>query len=177
MTTATIDRSEGVGVPWWLVLLQGIALIILGILFLTSPGMTSVVAVQFLGIYWLIAGIFGIVSIFIDRSSWGWKLFSGILGIIAGLIILQHPLWSPVVVGSVLVIVLAIQSILAGVIGLIMAFKGAGWGAGLLGAISIIIGIILLANIWVATISLPLVLGILALVGGVLSIIAAFQMK
>ena len=177
MTAGVIERAEGSGVPWWLVLLQGIALAILGILFLTNPAMTAVMVVQFLGIYWLIIGIFSIVSIFVDSSLWGWKLFSGVLGIIAGLIILQHPLWSPVVVGEVLIIILGVEGIIIGVVYLIQAFQGAGWGMGLLGVVSIIIGIILLANIWAFTIALPLVIGILALVGGVISIIGAFQMK
>lgn len=177
MTAGVIERAEGSGVPWWLVLLQGIALVILGILFVISPGMTTVVVIQFLGIYWLIIGIFSIVSIFVDSSLWGWKLFSGVLGIIAGLIILQHPLWSPVVVGEVLIIILGVEGIIIGVVYLIQAFQGAGWGMGLLGVVSIIIGIVLLANIWAFTIALPLVIGILALVGGVISIIGAFQMK
>jgi len=177
MTAGVIERAEGSGVPWWLVLLQGIALVILGILFVISPGMTAVVAVQFVGIYWLIVGIFSIVSIFVDSSLWGWKLFSGVLGVIAGIIILQHPLWAPVVVGEVLIIILGVEGIIIGVVYLIQAFQGAGWGMGLLGAISVIIGIILLAHIWAFTIALPLVIGILALVGGVISIIGAFQMK
>lgn len=177
MTASAIERAEGNGVPWWLVLLQGISLVILGILFLTNPGMTAVVVIQFLGIYWLIIGIFSIVSIFMDSSLWGWKLFSGVLGIIAGLIILQHPIWSPLVVGNVLIIVLGIQSIIVGVVQLVHAFQGAGWGTGLLGALSIVIGVVLLANIWAFTLALPVVLGIFALVGGVLAIIGAFQIK
>jgi uncharacterized membrane protein HdeD (DUF308 family) len=177
MTAGVIERAERGGIPWWVVLLQGIALVILGILFLTNPGMTTVVAIQFLGIYWMIIGIFSLVSMFVDSSRWGWKLISGILGIIAGIIILQHPIWSPLVVGSVLVIVLGIQGIIVGLIQLIHAFKGAGWGVGLLGVLSIIIGIILLANIWAFTLALPLVIGIFALIGGVLAIIGAFQIK
>jgi uncharacterized membrane protein HdeD (DUF308 family) len=82
-------------VPWWLVLLEGIAAIILGLLLLTAPQATLLVLVQLLGIYWLVKGIFQIISIFIDSSRWGWKLFAGILGIVAGIIILGHPLGRP----------------------------------------------------------------------------------
>jgi len=38
----------GPDVPWWLVLLEGIALVILGILLFASPGMTTLILVQFL---------------------------------------------------------------------------------------------------------------------------------
>ena len=48
--------------PWWLLLLEGIAAIIVGILLFTSTEKTLVVLVQFIGLYWLIRGIFDIVS-------------------------------------------------------------------------------------------------------------------
>jgi uncharacterized membrane protein HdeD (DUF308 family) len=82
-----------------------------------------------------------------------------------------------VVVGNALIIVLGIEGIIIGLVSIVQAFKGAGWGAGILGAISILIGIILLANIWLFTFSLPWVLGILAIIGGIVAIIAAFKLK
>jgi len=176
MSTATVSRSES-EIPWWLVLLEGIALVILGGLWLASPGMTSVVVVTMLGLYWLIAGIFGIVSIFLDKTMWGWKLFSGILGIVAGLIVLQHPLWSPFVIGATLIIILGIQGLIIGGIRIFAAFKGAGWGVGILGALSILFGLVLLYNVWFAAIALPWVLGILAIVFGIAAIVMAFRMK
>jgi uncharacterized membrane protein HdeD (DUF308 family) len=46
-----------------------------------------------------------------------------------------------------------------------------------MGAISILFGILLLVNVWVATFSLPWVLGILAVVGGIIGIIGAFRLR
>ena len=177
MTTTMVNQAETAGVPWWLVLIEGIALIVMGLLLLVSPGMTTLILVQFIGIYWLVAGIFKIISIFMDSSGWGWKLVGGILGILAGLIVLQHPLWSPLVIGNVLVIILGIQGIIVGVVGLIQAFKGAGWGSGILGVISILFGLLFLFNVWAFTFSLPWAIGLLALMGGVLAIVAAFRLK
>lgn len=176
MTAEAMERGRA-DFPWWLVLIEGIALVILGILLVIKPGMASLIFVQFLGIYWLIAGIFRIISIFLDRSMWGWKLFAGILGILAGIFVLQYPVWSPVVILSTMVIILGIQGIIYGGIGLFQAFKGAGWGAGILGAVSIAFGIYLLANIGAATLALPWVMGILAIVGGVAAIVMAFRLK
>ncbi len=175
--TSMVKEAEAHGVPWWLVLIEGIALIILGVLLLLSPGMTTVILVQFVGLYWLIAGIFKIVSIFMDSSMWGWKLVAGIIGILAGIIVLQHPLWSPVVVGATLVIILGIQGLIIGVVGLIQAFKGGGWGAGVLGVVSILFGILFLFNVWAFTLSLPWAIGLLAIVGGVVAIVGAFKIK
>src|SRR5918992_3373671 len=77
-------RAQIPTVPWWLMLITGIAPVVLGIFLIIAPVQTVVALVQFLGAYWLITGVFSIVSIIIDRSNWVWKLFSGILGIAAG---------------------------------------------------------------------------------------------
>lgn len=164
-------------VPWWLVLIQGIAALILGLFLISSPGATLFILIQFLGIYWLISGIFQIIGMFIDSTAWGWKLFAGIIGILAGIAVLNHPLWSALLVPTVLVFILGIQGIIVGIVGIVTAFKGAGWGAGILGALSIVFGIVLLANPILGAAALPWVLGIFGIVGGIAGIIAAFKMK
>ena len=176
MNAEAMERGRA-DFPWWLVLIEGIALVILGILWFASPGMTTLVAVTFLGAYWLVAGVFEIIGIFMDKSMWGWKLFTGILGIIAGIIVMRHPLWSSALVGATLVIILGIQGLIIGGVRIYQAFKGAGWGAAILGAVSILFGILLLANVWIAAFTLPWVLGALALVGGIASIVMSFRLK
>lgn len=175
--TQAAPQSTVSTIPWWLVLLEGIAAIIIGALLLANPATATFVLIQLLGIYWFVSGIFGIVSIFIDSSQWGWKLFAGILGIIAGILIIQHPLWSTLVVPATLVIILGIQGIIIGIVKLIQAFQGGGWGAGVLGVLSIILGLFLMANLFFATLSLPFVVGIFAIVGGIFALVAAFQVK
>jgi uncharacterized membrane protein HdeD (DUF308 family) len=160
-----------------LILIEGIALIIIGLLLLSQPGMSSVILVQVLGIYWLIMGIVRIISIFIDSAQWGWKLIAGALGIIAGFIVIQHPLWSTVLVANTVIIILGLTGIVIGIVSLFQAFKGAGWGTGILGIISIILGIVLLANIWLLSFSLPVTLGILAVIGGIVAIFGAFRAR
>jgi uncharacterized membrane protein HdeD (DUF308 family) len=176
MTTAAASK-EVPNVPWWLVLLEGIALVILGLLLLANPGSTTFVLIQFLGIYWLVKGIFELVSMFIDHRQWGWKLFSGILGIIAGIVILDHPLWATLLVPATLVWLLGFFGIIMGGISIFQAFKGGGWGVGLLGGLSIIFGLYLLANTFISTLSFPWVLGIFALVGGAVAIWNSFKVK
>jgi uncharacterized membrane protein HdeD (DUF308 family) len=177
MTAQAARPAEPAMVPWWLVLLEGIALVILGILWLGTPAKTSIVLIQVLGIYWLIGGLFKIIAIFLDSSLWGWKLLAGVLGILAGLVVLNHPFWSPLVVFGTLVIILGIQGIIYGVVGLYQAFKGAGWGTGILGGLSVIFGIYLLFNIGASTLVVPWVLSIFAIVGGIMSIIVAFRLR
>ena len=176
MTTA-VARNDNPITPWWVVLLQGIASVIIGFFLLTSPGVTTLFLIQVLGWYWLISGILSLVMIFVDSTGWGWKLLMGILGIIAGLYIVNHPLVSTLMVPTTLIIVMAVQGLIIGVIGLIQAFQGGGLGAGVLGALSIIFGIILLGSPVIAAVALPWVFGIFAIAGGIVSIIAAFRLK
>jgi len=176
MTTEAVS-VENKRIPWWLILLQGIALVILGILLLTWTGATLVILVQFLGIWWLVQGLFQIISIFIDSSLWGWKLFAGILGIAAGFVILQHPLWSAILVPAIAIIILGIQALVFGVVELIQAFKGSGWGIGLLGALSITFGVVLQANPLNGVAVLPYVLGAFGGVGGIVAVVAAFTSR
>jgi uncharacterized membrane protein HdeD (DUF308 family) len=48
---------------------------------------------------------------------------------------------------------------------------------GIMAVVSILFGVLLLANVWVATFSLPWVIGILAIVGGVVGIFNAFRLR
>jgi uncharacterized membrane protein HdeD (DUF308 family) len=175
--TAFAQRTEGMDSPWWLVLLEGIAAAIIGLFLLTAPGATLFVLVQVLGIFWLVGGIFRTVSIFIDTSLWGWKLVGGVLGIFAGIVVLQHPVWSSVLVPAIYVIILGIQGLIQGGVNLVMAFRGEGWGIGILGALSIVFGLVLLFNVWIGVAVLPFVLGAVGIVGGGAAIAIAFAMR
>jgi uncharacterized membrane protein HdeD (DUF308 family) len=177
VTTDSTTEGGRIGMPWWLILLQGIAALVLGFLLLTDAGMTTLVLVQFLGAYWFIDGIFRIVSIFIDRTGWGWKLFGGIVGILAGIFILRHPLWSAFLVPETIALLIGILGILAGGAQLYSAFKGAGWGAGILGALSIIFGFLILFNPLGAALALPFVFGILGIVAGIAAIVMSFRVR
>lgn len=177
MTNASISVKKISYIPWWIVLIQGIMSLIFGLLFLTSPAMTTAVLVQFMAIYWLIGGVLNIIQIFMDSSLWGLKLFSGVLGIIAAIAVLQHPLWSTILVPTVIVIFIAIDGLVIGITSLILAFMSGDWGAGVLGILSIIFGIILLANPLKIAIALPIVIGIFGIVGGFASVITAFRLR
>jgi uncharacterized membrane protein HdeD (DUF308 family) len=111
-----ISAAEGPYIPWWLVLLEGLAALILGILLLLKPGMTLVVLVQVVGFFFFVDGVFNLVSIFFDRSTWVWKFILGILGILAGIVVIEHPLWSAVLVPTTLVILLGTYGIVTGAV-------------------------------------------------------------
>lgn len=164
--------------PWWLILIFGIAQVIVGFMLLNNPLRVANVIVWAIGLYWLVTGIYYLVSLIWDRRKWGWKIFGGIIGIFAGWFLIDATAPERLAsFGLAVVLVLAIQGIIMGIMGLIAAFQGGGWGAGIMGAISIVIGFLLLGNMWAATLVLPWVIGIFAIVGGIFSIIMAFRLK
>jgi len=178
-TVAAPARSD----RWWLPLVEGILAILLGLMFLASPVVTSVSFVFGLGIFWLVVGVIDIVRLFWDRESWGWKLFSGILGIVAGGLILSgilgqnHPLGTAFVVGTAFTFLLGGLTIAYGVIALIGAFGGEGWWSGILGALGIVFGLLMIFNPLAATMALPWSLGIVLIAIGIMLTIAAFRMR
>jgi uncharacterized membrane protein HdeD (DUF308 family) len=180
MTATSVQTKQR---PWWVMLIMGILAFAVGAILLWAPAKAKVETYQLLiavlGIYWLISGIVDIISMFVDHTAWGWKLFMGIVSIIAGGYILMYPVAAGVALPRIFVLVLGLWALMEGIILLFMAFRGGGWGAGILGVVSIIFGIILMgeygkigsgaAMIWAAA--------IWGLIGGVILIFQAFRQR
>ena len=179
MTLQRVETAGAVSFPWWLVLIQGVASIILGILLVTAPTISMIVLVRWLGWFWLLKGILFIVAIFTRRPDLpkAWLLVSGALGVIAGLAVLEHPLISAILVPVVLVIFIAVDGIVIGISNLLAAFQGAGVGAGVLGVISLVLGILLLGSPLMGAAAMPFVLGSTAIVGGIVATVTAFRLR
>ncbi|HAE85715.1 MAG TPA: hypothetical protein DCG78_04310 [Anaerolineaceae bacterium] len=153
---------------WWIVLLEGIATVILGLLLITQPVSTTGVILMFIGVYWLIEGILSIVRIFTKpgKAPWFWSLIIGILGIVAGIVVLGQPLLSATIISATLTTIIAIIGIAMGIMEIARGVQGDGIGAVIFGILSILIGIWLLLNPLAGAIVLPSILGIFGLIGG-----------
>lgn len=171
--------KPSIAVPWYLVLLQGILSIFVGILLVTKPGVAMIIIVRLLGWYWMIKGLFSLVALFSPeaKSHRGWLILNAVIGIFAGFAVLDHPMISAVFVPSVLVTLVGVAGVFVGVNDLFAAFRGGGLGVGLLGVVSIILGGAILGNTLVGVAVLPYVLGITELVGGVLALVFAFKIR
>ncbi len=187
MSAATAQNSamsfETKARPWWALLIEGGVLAAVGAVLLWAPAKTQINAylllVQLLGIWWLVRGIMDLVSMFIDHTAWGWKLFMGIISIIAGGAILMYPVAAAIALPQIFVLVLGLWALVQGIVMLIMAFKGGGWGAGILGVVGIVLGLILisdygqlgmgLAFLWTAA--------VFALIGGIVMMVQAFRTR
>jgi uncharacterized membrane protein HdeD (DUF308 family) len=169
--------------PWWLTLINGILALVIGLLLLfgskSTQAQTILLLVSFLGFYWLFRGIFDIVYLFVDHTAWGWKLFTGIIGIIAGGYILAYPIASALALPRIFVLVLGIWGLMEGIVLLIMAFQGGGWAAGILGVLGIVLGVVLIANYSAPGMGLSMLWAgaVLAVIGGIVLIFQAFRQR
>ena len=181
MTTALDTQTKQR--PWWLTLITGISAIIVGGVLLwgglVDKVETYMLLVTFLGVWWLVQGIFDIVAIFIDHSMWGWKLFMGIISIAAGTYILSYPVVSALALPKIFVLVMGIWGLMYGIILLIMAFSGGGWGAGILGVLGIIFGIALTVNYTAPGMGLAMLwtAAVFGVIGGIALIVQAFRQR
>ena len=157
-----------------LLLFGGMISLILGILLFTRTGATLSVVMLLVGLSWFIWGIFSLLSIFIDKGEWGWRLFGGVIGIAAGWLVLSNPVASTVAVPAVLAVVLGVFGVLVGIAALISAFQGEGWGVGIFGAISIVIGLLMMFNSVVSAGVLLILVAILLVVQGGIGIVMSF---
>jgi uncharacterized membrane protein HdeD (DUF308 family) len=163
---------------WWISLLQGIAAALLGLMLLSNPGATILALMTFLGFYWLFTGALSLVRIFTDRTAhWIWALLSGVIGILAGIFVLNHPLLAAVTVPTVLVVVLGLEGLFIGILELIRGFSGGGAGAFILGIFNLLIGLLLLARPVAAALAVPFVFGVLLLIEGIGLIIWSFKVR
>jgi uncharacterized membrane protein HdeD (DUF308 family) len=169
--------------PFWKTLIAGIAAVIVGAILLWAPAKTKVetytLLVALLGLWWLVSGILDIVHIFTDRTAWGWKLFMGIISILAGGAILTYPIASALALPKIFVLVLGFWGLFYGIVLLINAFRGAGWGAGILGVLGLVFGGILIANYAVPGMGLATLWAgaVWAVIGGIALIVQAFRSR
>lgn len=77
----------------WLLVLFGLLYILAGYYAFSTPIQTAIVLTNLLGIVLIIAGVVRILGSAILRvyAGWGWTLFSGILTLITGILILVTP--------------------------------------------------------------------------------------
>src|SRR5512134_2279931 len=135
--------------PWWLTLILGVSAIVVGGLLLWGNLVTQVktyfLLVEVLGIWWLVDGIVDIVHMFTDHRQWGWKLFIGVVSIIAGGYVILHPIIAGFELPQIFVLILGIWGVIKGAAMIYMAFKGGGGAYAIIGIFAIFFGLVLIA--------------------------------
>jgi uncharacterized membrane protein HdeD (DUF308 family) len=163
-------------IPWWSVLIEGIIAVVIGIFLLYEPIATTILLIRLLAIFWLAEGIIAVIGALIFTKDGKWKLLSGILSIIAGVIILMYPIFSPYIVLKLLVIFIGALAIVNGAVILASTLKGGG-GMWILGAVSIILGLLLLTNSLTGVLILPWIFGFFLIIGGIGAVIWGIRIR
>ncbi|WFB34901.1 DUF308 domain-containing protein [Kiritimatiellota bacterium B12222] len=168
---------------WWVLLIRGIMLIIIGGYALSVPGVTLATYCTLLGIFLIIDGIMALIfAVSHKMDSKKWILLRGALSLLLGIFMLAHPLFIGGLVAVTLVLLVAIQSIISGSLEIVVAIRdrkaiqGEGWMM-LSGAFSILFGIILFARPVVAAAVFIQVAGVFAILFGIAAIFASFRFK
>ena len=174
--------TQSIREHWVLFLVEGIVLVVLGILAILIPQIASLAVAIFLGWLFLISGVAGLITTFMARHAPGfwWSLLSAVLAVAAGLVLLARP-----VVGVVsLTLLLIVFFIIEGVVSIMYAFEhkkeSSGQWAWML--VSGIIDLVLAAMIWAglpttAEWALGLLVGINMLFGGAALIAMALHAR
>ena len=162
--------AQSVRDHWVLFLIEGIVLVVLGILAIVVPVVATLAVAIFIAWLLLISGIVGLITTFMARHAPGfwWSLISAVLAIAAGIVLLGWPVSGAVSLTLLLIVFFAIEGIVtimyalehkkelsgrwawmfaSGIIDLILAvmiFAGlpgtAAWALGLLVGINLLFG-------------------------------------
>ena len=164
---------------WWLILVRGLAAVVFGILALAWPGLTLLVLVVFFGAYALVSGVSELFAGFRHGAqSRAWLIISGILSILAGVIALA---W-PGITSLALLFVIGVWAIVSGVSEIVAGIHlrkqiDNEWLLIVGGALSVIFGVLLLAQPGPGLLSLAWLIGVFAVLYGISMIALAFRVK
>jgi uncharacterized membrane protein HdeD (DUF308 family) len=100
---------------WRLFLIEGVVLLILGILAIVLPPIATIAVEVLIGWLLLVSGIVGLIATLRTRAAPGfwWSLLSAILGIVAGVVLLRWPLSGALSLTLILTAFLAIEGVLS----------------------------------------------------------------
>lgn len=159
-------------------LLGGITALIFGIVLLIRQDEALALLMLLIGLWWLIQGVFMVFAVFVDRTDAGWKLAIGLLGVVAGILVLSNPGEAADLFKGAIGVILGVLGIVIGISSLVGAFRGGGIGAAVFGIVSGAIGVLILAHGAVDSTSLLITLfAVLLIIDGVAGIYLAIKYK
>ena len=162
--------AQAVRDHWVLFLIEGIVLVVLGVLAILVPMVATIAVAILIGWLILISGGVGLITTFMMRNAPGfwWSLLSAVLGIVAGVILLGWPILGAVSLTLLLFVFFTVEGVasimyavehkkelsgrwtwmmVSGIVDLILAFiivtglpGTAAWALGLLVGINMLFG-------------------------------------
>ncbi len=164
---------------WRLYVLRGVLAILFGLAALFWPGMTLGVLVILFGAYVTLEGILAIVAALQHGIRDSWLVFlEGIAGVVVGLITF---FW-PAVTAVALLVLIAVWAIVTGILEIAAAVQlrreiVGEWVLIMTGGLSILIGILLIANPGAGILAVIVLIGVYAILFGALLIYLGVKVR
>lgn len=174
--------AQSIREHWVLFLIEGIVLLVLGLLAIIIPPLATLWVTIVLGCLFLVSGVMGLITTFWARHAPGfwWSLLSAVLAIAAGIVLLAWPVSGAVSLTLLLIVFFTIE----GVVTIMYALEhkkdlSGRWGWMLTsGIIDLILAAIILAGLpGTAAWALGLLVGINMLFGGTALIAMAMHAR
>jgi len=166
---------------WWLTALRGILAVIFGVAAFVWPGMTLEVLVLLFGAYAFVDGVvvlsFGLMAAG-EHERWWPLVLGGIIGIATGVLTFAQPS----TVALALVYVIGAWAILTGVAEVVAAIRlrnvvSGEWLMGFSGVLSIVFGVLVLAQPNAGALTLVYLFGFYAILAGISQIALGFRLR
>ena len=163
---------------WWALALRGLFAVIFGLLTFFVPGITLISLVLLFGFYAILDGAFDIVSALRVPSHHWALLVEGIVGIIVGVLTI---VW-PGITAMALLYLIAVWAIVTGVLEIIAGIRlreiiTNEWLLILMGVISVLFGILIIAFPRAGALAIVLWIGAYAFLFGVILIVLALRLR
>jgi uncharacterized membrane protein HdeD (DUF308 family) len=161
---------------WWLVAIRGVLAILFGLLALFSPMLVVFSLLTFFAFFVILSGVFLITLAILGEIESRWlRLLEGIVFIAVGVVVLT----SPASAAAAMMLFIAAWAIVSGVFQILSAIKlrkviRNEWMMIAGGAISILFGIVLGANLLTGAAVFAMVFGAFALLVGIFNLMLAF---
>lgn len=183
-TINDIRRSvrDAVRLHWQLFLAQGVIMLILGVLAVIWPQITTIAIDVYVGALFLVSGIVGIAVMFFAPtvSSFLWSLLTAALSLLVGILLLWHPVEGAVSLTLVLIAFFIVEGIFQIVVSITYrdVFPES-WGWMLASGIAdlILAGLIIAGWPGTAGWALGLIVGVNLITSGLAIIIVAVQAR
>jgi uncharacterized membrane protein HdeD (DUF308 family) len=107
--------AEAIQAHWKLFLIQGVVMMILGLIAIAVPNVATLAIAIFIGWLFLIGGIVRALSVWRARSAPGfaWSLVTALLAIVLGLILVLNPLEGVLTLTMVLIVLFIVEGVAA----------------------------------------------------------------